>query len=130
MLKEYKELGPFVAWNPLPNSEWDAQSAAHLLRRIGFSATPDKTKEALERGLSATIDHYFAKPRVMPMPSQIKFARENTREMGQRLMQGSPEEQKLARREIRRKFNEAYRDYALNGFFSHAKIIMRPMRRW
>ena len=58
------------------------QYAAHLLRR----ATPDKTEEALERGLSATIDHYFAKQLVMPMPPNISSARQNTREMGQRLM--------------------------------------------
>ena len=114
MPEEYKELTPYVAWNPLPHSEWNAQSASHLLRRIGFSATPDKTKEVLERGLSATIDHYFGVQRVMPIPPKISSARQNTREMSQKLMQGSPEEQKKARREIRRNFNEAYREYGLN----------------
>ena len=107
ILKQYKKLDPYVAWDPLPNSEWDAQSAAHLLRRIGFSSTPNKTQETVERGLSATIKYYFGKQRKMPMPSKMKFASQDTFEMRQKMMTGSPEEQKIARREMRIKFNEA-----------------------
>ncbi len=113
MRKEYKELSPYEAWNPLPHSLWNAETAAHLLRRIGFSATPDKTKETVERGLSKTIRHYFGEPRHMPTPSKIKETGTEAFDMLQRMRLASPAEQKKARREMFRKFNEAYRDYGL-----------------
>lgn len=41
---------------PSADSPWDRRSAAHLLRRAGFSPRESELREALRDGLSATVD--------------------------------------------------------------------------
>ena len=40
--------------------DWNAQTAAHLLRRTGFGAAPTEIAQAVEQGLEATVESLFA----------------------------------------------------------------------
>jgi len=40
----------------LPSREWNLETAAHLLNRAGFGATPDEVESARKQGLAATVN--------------------------------------------------------------------------
>ena len=39
--------------------DWNAEKAAHLLRRAGFGPTPSEIKKAVKRGRNKTIKSLF-----------------------------------------------------------------------
>ena len=43
------------AWKPLQSASWDSDAVSHLLRRIGFSATPEAVQSAQDQGLQTTV---------------------------------------------------------------------------
>jgi uncharacterized protein (DUF1800 family) len=54
------------AWVPLTPQEWNPELARHLLRRIGFAATPDQVDHSVYIGLPATLQEAFGQIRPMP----------------------------------------------------------------
>ena len=52
-------LTPEIAWNQLPDTEWNAAAARHLLRRAGWTALPADVERATKDGLSLTLDRLF-----------------------------------------------------------------------
>ena len=40
---------------PLPDSKWNQATAAHLLNRAGFGATPDEIERTRRKGLTAAV---------------------------------------------------------------------------
>jgi uncharacterized protein (DUF1800 family) len=59
-------LPPDRAWDPLPPQDWNADNARHLLRRMGFAATPDQVAHSVYLGLPATLNEAFGKIRPFP----------------------------------------------------------------
>jgi len=50
----------FAPWTPGPGESFDSVLAAHLLRRAGFGASPEEVQQAVDQGLEATVEGYFA----------------------------------------------------------------------
>lgn len=79
-------LSPEVAWQPLPEAEWNADAARHLLRRAGWTARAAEVERATREGLVATLERLFppqppmfAKPRLVARfeesaPAQLREA--------------------------------------------------------
>lgn len=60
------------AWQPLPDTAWDAEAARHLLRRAGWAARPEEAAQAVRDGLAATLDRLFtAAGGFFPQPSSV-----------------------------------------------------------
>lgn len=49
----------FAPWSPSGADAFDARKAAHLLRRAGFGAPPDRVEKALADGLEMTVEGLF-----------------------------------------------------------------------
>lgn len=60
------------AWEPLPRREWDGTAAAHLLRRCGWTASPEHIAQAVQKGPDETFNRLFpAQPPLWPRPQSI-----------------------------------------------------------
>jgi len=51
------DLSPYV---PGSDGPWDARTAAHLLYRAGFGASPSEIERAVSAGLEPTVDSFFS----------------------------------------------------------------------
>jgi len=119
-MPDYRDIKPFDAWSQLPESQWNEENARHLLRRIGFSATPNRVEEALNLGLSRTIEKYFGQPRAMPVPASIKEYEERNREVFHNIRQLPQEERQKLRKRLRREGHGIYLDYGIQ-WLRHAR---------
>ncbi len=54
-----KTLPIVDAWKPLPITHWREEEAAHLLRRIGFSADPGTIKKIIKQPILNALDSRF-----------------------------------------------------------------------
>jgi uncharacterized protein (DUF1800 family) len=64
-------LTPEEAWLPLAPGAWNQESARHLLRRMGFSASPDAVQRATRQGLAATLAENLGQIRPMATPASL-----------------------------------------------------------
>jgi len=101
----YRNLSPRQVWQPLPEERWDRDTAAHLLRRIGFSSRPAAVQQALNDGLQRTVEKAF-EGRSFDVPTKLWEA-ELDRDRYQKGMRNVDEEK---RRELRQKIREAERN--------------------
>ncbi len=107
-------LAPADPWQPLPDDQWDASAAAHLLRRAGWSATPSETAHAKADGLARTLDRLFpAAPVLPPVPDQIVRLREATPGFAKKLAAAPEAEKRLLLREARERSQQAVQDLSL-----------------
>lgn len=58
-----KTLPVKLAWKTLPLTHWNDETAAHLLRRIGYSATPGRIQKSLRKPIQETLKNAFHKTR-------------------------------------------------------------------
>ncbi len=108
------------AWEPLPWRFWDEESAAHLLRRIGFAATPESIKAALRGTTDAAITEAFAKARPLPMSPDLADFKNTVHGAYQAIRSSDPEEARVKRQELRRQDNDLFREFAMS-WFDHAR---------
>jgi len=105
-------LTPRQSWLPLHPSQWDEDAAAHLLRRIGFSARPADIQRARQQGLQATVEEAFTS-REFSVPTPMWDARMKVAHL-RKLMSGSSEERRRElRKEMRENAREANQHFAL-----------------
>lgn len=98
---------PDQAWQPLPATAWDATAARHLLRRTGWSASPDQVARAVHDGLAPTLDRLFPlNPAAMPVPKSVADFRAGVEDYRRELRRASADE----RRDLRRKFQQQSRE--------------------
>lgn len=110
------------AWKPLPRSHWTEVTAAHLLRRIGFTATPEAVRGALRRPILKTLDAAF-RPGPGPRPSDRLKEFEATAHERHRSIRkdiDDPEKRRELLRELRREDAGHFRDFGMN-WFRHAR---------
>ena len=63
------------AWQKLPASAWNTDTARHLLRRAGWAARPEEVARAVREGLDATLDRLFpARPPELARPAYLVHA--------------------------------------------------------
>ncbi|WP_309386127.1 DUF1800 domain-containing protein [Cerasicoccus frondis] len=96
---------PLQAWQPLPPERWNTETAAHLLRRIGFSARPADVQRAVNQGLEATVRDAF-KGREFPVPTKTWDAEQEIIY----LRRGMRNQDDQTRREIQDKIRKAERE--------------------
>jgi len=108
---------PEAAWDSLPANHWREGEAAHLLRRIGFSATPARLAEAARKGPRATLDAAFSEGVRFPAwPELETFVREAPERRKAARMTEDREERRRIRRELRQRNRELFHDFALRWF--------------
>lgn len=100
---------------PLSPRQWSEAHAKHLLRRIGFSATPGTVKEAMQRGLDGTLEHYFGTLRPMLIPEKVKLEVAETPKLKRKIRQTQdPEIRRQLQREIRMLDINSYQDFGIS----------------
>jgi hypothetical protein len=130
MTPAYTNARPTEAWEALPAAGWNAENARHLLRRMGWYASPPLVRDALARGLEGTLEHYYGSLR--PFPEPYKIARQ--REEGRQALRGArmlPEEER--RRVIRRQLGinlEAFTDYGMQWLQFAREPDNGPQEKW
>jgi len=108
------DYSPEEAWQPLPAASWDAPAARHLLRRSGWSASPDQVTRLLKDGLGPTLDRLFPlKPAAMPLPKSVADVRRDAMEYRRQIGKGSPEEKRELKRKAQQQSREALGDLTL-----------------
>lgn len=124
------DLSPSQAWEPLPDSAFDQAAAAHLLRRVGFSASPAAVAAARERGLAGTIRHLFGGPQTITRPLALtRYAERLTAEApALRTLRG--EERREANRENRRESYQVHRQFAVTWHRHAANPAHSAVERW
>jgi len=105
---------PDRAWLPFDTRRWDEGCAKHLLRRLGYSATPAATALATREGPEMTVRRAFAVARPLPMPRKLENLTEESEEIRGKLKSLTPEERKEFLKELRRKNEAAVQDYAVS----------------
>ncbi len=121
-MTDYRKIQPAEAWSPLPESRWNEENARHLLRRIGFSATPKNVALAVEEGMSSTIEKFFGQPRTMPVPASIAKYVEANKGVFQNIRQLPEEERKRLVKRLRRDGQKVYLDYGIE-WLRYARIL-------
>jgi len=103
-------VSPDEAWERLPETVFREGHARHLLRRIGYASTPRAVREAVRRGLGATLRHYFGQVRAFAEPEPVTRLRNSEVAFRQRLRDAGPLERRRLYRERREENAEAYRE--------------------
>src|SRR4051812_709281 len=105
---------PEAGWSPLPENEWNADAARHLLRRTGWSAQPTEVERAVKDGLAATLARLFpAEPPLLPKPKLISNLQEDTQDFVLRLNKAPPEEKRQLQQEVRARSQQAIQDLSI-----------------
>jgi uncharacterized protein (DUF1800 family) len=107
---------PATAFNPASVAKFDAAAARHLLRRLGYSATPKALEAAMRAGPDATVRAAFAKEIPMPKPDEISEYDEEQTDFKKKLRGLSEKERKELIDEARRRGRQAFTDYAVRWF--------------
>ncbi len=91
------------AWQKLPASAWNTDTARHLLRRAGWAARPEEVARAVREGLDATLDRLFpARPPELERPAYLVHATARADELSPlRRAAQTPEERQVIDREQR-----------------------------
>ncbi len=77
MALELKNVPVSSAWLPLDPKAWNDDLARHLLRRMGFAATPDGVAHSVRIGLAGTLQEAFGQLRPLnPSTTLVNFRKE------------------------------------------------------
>lgn len=124
-------LTPTEAWEPLPAAEWDARTAAHLLRRTGWSATPAETARATADGLARTLDRLFpVTPATIAKPDSVARLREYAPEFVKQLAAANPIEKRQLQKEARERSQQALQDTGLRWLEFAAQPATAAQAKW
>lgn len=106
------------AWKPLPLGYWNIETAQHLLRRMGFSATPEAVTTALRQSPEQWIRQAFQPGAVMPKSEALTEYEATIHERYRAIYQGDfdREEKREMTQDLRKEDNELFREYAMDWF--------------
>lgn len=125
-------LTPSQAWQPLSFLHWNEAAARHLLRRVGWAATPTEVQRAHRSGLRATLDRLF--PSTIPaFPRTAAIEREITRTNELRQLRRATEdyeERQKIDREQRELNRVALEDLALRWLRAAAQPDRAALEKW
>lgn len=109
------------AWKPLPRSVWNEETAAHLLRRLTFAATPHAVNEALKGSPADAIEKAFRDRKPLEMSADLAEFKETIQSRYKEINRGnySEDERREMRNELRKEENKIFREYAMT-WFQHA----------
>lgn len=109
------------AWKPLPLNTWNKETASHLFRRMGFSATPEQVKRALRRDPERAVQEAFFDAEPLEMSDELAEYKETAHEEFRKIYRElkDPEEKQERRRELRQLDEKLFREFAMS-WFQHA----------
>ncbi|MDB6169344.1 MAG: hypothetical protein JWM88_2208 [Verrucomicrobia bacterium] len=122
---------PPLAWEPLPAAEWDAEAAAHLLRRTGWSAPPAEVARARDEGLSRTLERLFpAQPILCPEPPKVVKLKADAPELARGLAAADPAELRQKRREARERTQDTLQEMSIRWLQFAARPENAAFAKW
>ena len=124
-------LTPEIAWNQLPDTEWNAAAARHLLRRAGWTALPADVERATKDGLSLTLDRLF--PDSVPVfeqPRQVAHMVTEAEELQQKAQGVDEEEKRLLYREFQQRSRNAIVDMTIHWMRYAARPESAAFAKW
>jgi uncharacterized protein (DUF1800 family) len=106
------------AWKPLPGGYWHIEEAQHLLRRMGFSATPEAVTAVLRMSPGQWVQQAFVPGAVMPKSAALIDFESTVHERHREIYKGDYdfEEKRKMRQELQKEDNELFREYAMDWF--------------
>lgn len=105
---------PSEVWEPLPTGDWNEAAARHLLRRIGWTATPDAVAAAARDGLAPTLDRAFPRsPALLAEAKDISDLRDPANDLRKAAEGAGPEERRRLQKEQRERFRQALQNLSL-----------------
>lgn len=109
------------AWKPLPLHVWNSELASHLLRRIGFSATPEHVDAATRGTPKEAIQKAFADAQPLEPSAQLASHKEQASVEFRKLFVEvkDPKQKRERLRELRQADDAHFREYAMS-WFCHA----------
>jgi uncharacterized protein (DUF1800 family) len=107
------------AWKPLPSRFWHIEEAQHLLRRVGFSASPEAVTAALRNSPKAYLQTAFQPRTNLPMSAELSEFEATINERNRHIYKEveDEEEKRELRQEIQREENELFRRFAMDWFY-------------
>jgi uncharacterized protein (DUF1800 family) len=125
-------LPPDAAWQPLPDAEWNADAARHLLRRAGWTAPRAWVERAQREGLAATLDRlYPASPLPFAEPVQVTRYAEQLPVYAERERAAqTPEDKRLIQRQRREHAQTAVQDMSLRWLAYAAQPENAAFAKW
>ncbi|HWA84922.1 MAG TPA: DUF1800 domain-containing protein [Opitutus sp.] len=122
---------PSEIWTRLPDAQWDAAAARHLLRRAAWAATPQEVERATAEGLDRTLDRLFpAEAPRPPEPSSVSALEEDTPAFMQKLRQAKGTEKKELQREARERAQGALHDLTIEWLRFAAQPEQSASAKW
>lgn len=127
----FSGMSPTQAWAPLDRAEWNTERARHLLRRIGFSATPDTVGQALQDGLQRTIDRSLETVEPMPEPASITEFRQAIVDYRAGIRQmPRADEQRAMQAQFRRLQQSTYANYGVEWLRFASNPARSAAEKW
>lgn len=124
-------MPPEDAWQPLPASHWNADTARHLLRRAGWTARADEVERATRDSLSATLDRLFpAEPPLMPKPRLVARFEETSLAVQKELVGKSAEERTRKARELQERGRLAIQELSIKWLQFAAQPETSAVAKW
>lgn len=114
---------------PLPRSAWNEHTASHLLRRIGFSATPDRVSAALKSTPLETIRNAFDNRIEFQKSDALHAFEARAHQEYQKINRelSDRDEKRRRRNDLRRENDELFREFAISWFL-HARAHQNSAR--
>jgi uncharacterized protein (DUF1800 family) len=125
-----ENLRPEEAWETLPETSWNEETAKHLLMRIGFSASMPAIRKSTTQGMGETIRHAFAGAKVMEAPDEMKdilLSYGNLRKSQQGM---SEPERREMRQELQKKSRETIVDMSVTWLQHAADPKNSAFEKW
>ncbi len=115
---------------PLPSSQWNRSTAAHLLNRAGFGGTPAQIEALAKLGLEGAVDRLIRwedQAESFPPPEWTKVDPETRAETFRKFRNGTPEERQAAQREMMKERRQHLLE--LQGWWLHRMFTTpRPLQ--
>lgn len=122
---------PTEGWQPLPSSEWTADTARHLLRRAGWTARPAEVERAVRDGLPATLERLFpAVDAFVPKPRLIARLEQDGPSLVQSAQQLAADEKLRAQRELQERRRLAIEDLGVKWLAQAARPESAAFEKW
>jgi uncharacterized protein (DUF1800 family) len=122
---------PQQAWLPLPDTEWDAENAQHLLRRVGWTARPEEVERGVHEGLPKTLERLFpTPPPLLAKPRLVEHFEENALALARSTQTKTGEERLRATRELQERARVALTELSIKWLEFAARPENAAFAKW
>jgi uncharacterized protein (DUF1800 family) len=119
------------AWEPLPEADWNAGMAAHLLRRVGWTARAKEVQRAVRDGLQGTLDRLFPETtNALAKPPELLDFEEDLPGLLARTRQATEAEKRAARNDLRERSQAALQELRIAWLQWAAAPENAPIAKW